>query len=86
MANGNGFSKEEDWRGNGHRELPGNEQLGNRVHPAWVAFVCFCGELRHGEINVHIARSAAVALMVSSLAGGPWFGRTEGSTRRGRRC
>ena len=51
MANGNGFSKEEDWRGNGHRELPGNEQLGNRVHPAWVAFVRFCEELRHGEIE-----------------------------------
>ena len=60
MAKEDGFSKEEDWRGNGYRELPGDGQLGNRVprpsrfagsgHPAWVAFVRFCEELRHGEI------------------------------------
>ena len=61
MGNGNGFSKDEKGRGTGYRELPGNGQLGNRAsrpfrfagseHPAWVAFVRFCEELRHGEIE-----------------------------------
>jgi hypothetical protein len=69
MANGNGSSKGENWRGAGYRELPGDGQPGNRVpgphglfspasrdrevsgHPAWVAFVRFCEELRHGEIE-----------------------------------
>jgi len=51
MANGNGFSKGENLGGTGYRELPGNGQLGNRIHPAWVAFVRFCEELRHGEIE-----------------------------------
>jgi len=51
MPKGDGFSKEEDRRRNGYRELPGNGQLGNWVHPAWVAFVRFCEDLRHGEIE-----------------------------------
>ncbi len=51
MANGNGFSKGENGRGTGYRELPGDGQPGSRVHPAWLAFVRFCEELRHGEIE-----------------------------------
>jgi len=67
MADENGFSKGENWRGTGYRELSVSGQLGNRVprpdgpvptesrevsgHPAWVAFVRFCEELRHGEIE-----------------------------------
>ena len=67
MTNVNGFSKGANPGGTGYRELPGDGQPGNRMprpdapvprgsrevsgHPAWVAFVRFCEELRHGEIE-----------------------------------
>ncbi len=51
MATGNGFSKGTNAGGTGDLQLPGNGQLGSRVHPAWLAFVRFCQHLQHGEIE-----------------------------------
>jgi hypothetical protein len=48
MANGNGFSEGQDRRIR-YRELADDWPPANRVHPAWLAFVHFCQELRRGE-------------------------------------
>ena len=48
MANGNGSLKTAVAVSQGQ---PGNPQSALQVHPAWLAFLRFCVELRHGEIE-----------------------------------
>jgi hypothetical protein len=51
VPNGDGFSGGNNGRGIRYPDLPGDGQPGNRLHPAWSAFVHFCEELRHGQIE-----------------------------------
>jgi hypothetical protein len=51
MQNGNGFSKTASTAAAGSEELPGNGHSAGRLHPAWSAFVRYCQDLRHGEIE-----------------------------------
>lgn len=51
MANGSGFSMTPSQAVAGSKEQPGNGHLAGPLHPAWSAFVRYCQELRHGEIE-----------------------------------
>ena len=51
MAGGNGFSKTAMVGVAGSKEQPGNGHSAGPLHPAWSAFVRYCQELRHGEIE-----------------------------------
>lgn len=51
MANGNGFSKLASVAIDPSGEQPGNHYPVVQLHPAWSAFVRYCQELRHGEIE-----------------------------------
>ena len=51
MAKGNGFSEGQDRQGVRYRELADDRPPATGVHPAWLAFLHFCQELRHGEIE-----------------------------------
>ncbi len=50
MANGNGFS-EARLTNAGRKDQAGDGHSRERLHPAWSAFVRFCQELGHGEID-----------------------------------
>jgi hypothetical protein len=51
MTNGNGFSNAPPVAVARSKEQPGNGHSGGTLHPAWSAFVRYCQELRHGEIE-----------------------------------
>jgi hypothetical protein len=51
MANGNGFSKTPPAAVAWSKEQPGNGHSPGPLHPAWSAFVRYCRELGHGEIE-----------------------------------
>ncbi len=51
MPSGNRFSERQTRKGVGYPESLGDGTAGNRMHPAWLAFVQFCEELRYGEIE-----------------------------------
>ncbi|MDX6288587.1 MAG: hypothetical protein QOH42_386 [Blastocatellia bacterium] len=44
MNNGNGFEKKA-------ADLVAGQKSAQFLHPAWLAFVRYCQELRHGEIE-----------------------------------
>jgi hypothetical protein len=51
MAEGRGFSEMSDQgsrTGNGHTDDRRHDAV---IHPAWLAFVRYCRELQHGEID-----------------------------------
>jgi hypothetical protein len=50
MANGNGFSRA-PLATMEIREQPVHGNVTGPLHPAWSAFVSYCQELRHGEIE-----------------------------------
>ncbi len=49
MVNGNGITKPPT-KADDH-ERPGNGHSNGSLHPSWMAFVRYCQELRHGEIE-----------------------------------
>lgn len=51
MSNGNGSSKPEEIASGVLIDQPRGGPQADRVHPAWAAFIRFCEELRHGEIE-----------------------------------
>ncbi len=51
MADENGFTKTATVTAAGSQEHPGNGHGSTSLHPAWSAFVRYCQELRHGEIE-----------------------------------
>ena len=51
MQNGDGFSKTAFLAVAGGKEQPGNGHAAGPLHPAWSAFLRYCQELRHGEIE-----------------------------------
>ncbi|PYS68600.1 MAG: hypothetical protein DMF69_19710 [Acidobacteria bacterium] len=48
------FMQNESGLGNPGVLLPNSEALTNRdrLHPAWSAFITYCSELEHGEIEI----------------------------------
>jgi len=51
MANGNGLSISASLPVGANVKRPELESLAGQLHPAWSAFVRYCQELRHGEIE-----------------------------------
>lgn len=52
MANGNGPSNATNWAANAEpRKDPRATQPERPMHPAWLAFVRYCENLRHGDIE-----------------------------------
>ncbi|HEV2352506.1 MAG TPA: hypothetical protein VG028_21945 [Terriglobia bacterium] len=51
MANGNGSSRIASAAIDESGEQRGNRSLAGPLNPAWSAFVRYCQELRHGEIE-----------------------------------
>jgi len=51
MANGNGFSKIVSVVALSGGERPASGTPAAPLHPAWSAFVRYCQDLRHGEIE-----------------------------------
>ncbi len=51
MANGNGSTRSNDSALSGRSENGADGRATPSVHPAWLAFVRYCRELQHGEIE-----------------------------------
>lgn len=51
MANGNGISRTNDLPMGGRGDSVADGRVTPCNHPAWLAFVRYCQELRHGQIE-----------------------------------